>query len=199
MLCSLQSLTAFGGKRLRGRHILQYRMFCLRSKHLAGQIHILDAAQLALLPQQYYCLCADGAGQHAIGFQSAVCLGYGHMNCGQGAFFCFRQFENLRERRAVVQYAHSIILLHGKTVQYRFTFHDDSAMHGAALGYLHRAVGVQKGQLRCIRKLYVVQYCHRITAYLLQQRYALQMAQAFYAVQFDRFCHVALCFAIAFG
>lgn len=66
------------------------------------------------------------------------------MNCGQGAFFCFRQFENLRERRAVVQYAHSIILLHGKTVQYRFTFHDDSAMHGAALGYLHRAVGVQK-------------------------------------------------------
>ena len=199
MLCGLQSLTAFGGKRLRGWHILQYRMLCLRSKLLAGQIHILDAAQPALLPQQYYCLCADGAGQHAIGFQSAVCLRYGHPDCSQGVFFCFRQLENLRERRAAVQYAHSIILLHGKAVQHSFTFHDDSAMHCAALGYLHRAVGVQQGQLRCIRKLYIVQYCHRITAYLLQQRYALQMAQAFYAVQFDRFRHVAFSFAVAFG
>ena len=88
---------------------------------------------------------------------------------------------------------------HGKAVQHSFTFHDDSAMHGAALGYLHRAVGVQQGQLRCIRKLYIVQYCHRITAYLLQQRYALQMAQAFYAVQLDRFRHVAFSFAVAFG
>lgn len=50
---------------------------------------------------------------------------------------------------------------------------------------------VQQGQLHAIRKLYVIQYCHRITAYLLQQRYALQMAQAFYAVQFDRFRRVA--------
>ena len=47
MLCGLQSLAAFGGKRPCGRHILQYRMLCLRSKLLAGQIHILDAAQPA--------------------------------------------------------------------------------------------------------------------------------------------------------
>lgn len=33
-------------------------------------------------------------------------------------------------------------LLHGKTVQHNFTFHDDSAMHCAALGNLHRAVAL---------------------------------------------------------